>query len=427
MKKLLVAVLAVFFVFSTIFAASNEVTVTASVEGKVNNSKLRGACKTAAMKNAIKKYLDALNSNFPEKVVIDAQAEYATFINAGQDVEEVSDEMTFEDGVLSGTYVVTIDQEAVAQWLKGKGVNMNTLADGTTMEIVIIEEAPDVGAMKFASAAGTGLNGGAFFFTRYTMFQRRVRDALVEKTGTFGLDVILLEDNDAYEEFKEHDPVLVGVSFDPDVGTQGEFKTTPNFVKTVRDNNPDTIALYYRLDTISFDPASSKILVSASLNIKNLATNTTTSLGSGSYSLVTKNKEPTAVIEDIAGATVRALNTVLNGKGMAEKIQQMIKSMSNAQPAGPMKVVINVTNLDSKIRTRTKVAIKKALAEAEICNAKACKVKGNTLSFTVENEDLSSPDDLWVAILEVFDGCGIEATDDQMTVNGSTMTITPGK
>lgn len=427
MKKLLFAFLAAFLAFTPLFAADDEVTVTATVEGKVNNSRLRGTCKTVAMKNAVKKYLDSLNANLPEKVVIDAQAEYASFIDADEDVEELSDEMIFEDGVLSCAYVVTIDQEAIAQWLKGKGINMNALADGTTLEIVIVEEAPDVGAMKFAAAAGTGLDGGAFFYNRYTMFQRKVRDALVEKTGTFGFDVILLEDNDAYAEFKEHDPVLVGVAFDPDAEHNGGFKVTENFIKTIRDNNPDTLALYYRLDTISFDPNTSKIIVSASLNIKNLSRNTTTSLGSGTYSIVTRNTEPGAVVEDISQATVRALNIVLNGKDMAAKLQQIIKSMSNAQPAGPMKVVINVTNLDSTIRTRVRAAIRNALAEAEICDKKECKVRGNTLSFTVENEDLSNADDLWIAILDVFDSCGIEATDDQMSVNGNTMTITPGK
>lgn len=423
MKKKLLCFLLALLACAHLVAASNEVTVTASVEGKVNNSALRGACRTAAMRNAVQKYLNALNSNFPEKVVIDATAEYAAFIDADLDVEELSDDMTFEDGVLSGTYLVTINQEAIAQWLKGRGVDMNALADGTSMEIIVVEEAPDIGAMKFISAAGTGLEGGAFFFTRYTMFQRRVRDALVEKVGTLGLDVILLEDNDAYEEFKEVDPVLVGVSFDPDVSPNGNFKTTPNFIKTIRDNNPDTIALYYRLDTIALDPTTKKIMVSASLNIKNLSKNTTSSLGSGTYNIITSNTEPMLVIEDIAMATVRALNIVLNGKGMAEKVQQIIKSMSNAQAEGPIKVVINVSEVDSSIRTRLRVAIRKALEEAEVCTRKACKIRGNTLSFTSENEDYSNPDDLWIAIFEALESCGVEATDDQMTLNGNTMTI----
>lgn len=423
MKKKLWCFLVTLFACVQLFAASNEVTVTASVEGSVNNSMLRGECRTAAMRNAVQKYLNALNSNLPEKIVIDAKAEYATFIDADMDVEEVTDEMTFEDGILSGTYLVTIDQEAIAQWLKGRGIDMNATAGGTSMEIVIVEEAPDVGAMKFIAAAGTGLDGGAFFFQRYTMFQRRVRDALIEKVGTLGLDVILLEDNDAYEEFKASDPVLVGVSFDPDVAPNGKFKTTDNFIKTIRDNNPDTIALYYRLDTITLESSTRRIMVSASLNIKNLAKNTTSSLGSGTFNIVTSNTEPMLIMEDIATATVRALNIVLNGKGMAEKVQQIIKSMSNAQEEGPIKVVINVSEVDPAVRTRVRVGIRKALEEMGVCDRENCKIRGNTLSFTSENEAYSNPDDLWIAIFEALDSFGISATDDQMTLSGNTMTI----
>ena len=46
------------------------------------------------------------------------------------------------------------------------------------------------------------------------------------------------------------------------------------------------------------------------------------------------------------------------------------------------------------------------------------------------NKDIPDMDELWVAIMEVMmsDDVGIgEATDDQKTVNGNTMTVTPGK
>ena len=43
----------------------------------------------------------------------------------------------------------------------------------------------------------------------YTTFQRRLRDAIVKKVGTFGFDVKLLEDNDQYEKFKTKDGSLV--------------------------------------------------------------------------------------------------------------------------------------------------------------------------------------------------------------------------
>ena len=425
MKKIFLAVICLALGAATLFAGDEEVQVKVSVSGERNSLLLKRSCRQKAQKVAVKKYLLKQNAQMPEKVIDEAMGEYRKFIDEEPDVEDES----FEDGELVGEYTVTLLQDELGKWLQSKGVSANVAADGTKTEIVIMEEPPDYGAMKVAEAFGTGLGKGCFFFQRYQMFQRRIRDALVKKAGTFGFEVILLEDNEAYEEFKKSDPVLVGVHFDPSVGENGDFKVTPNFVKTVRDNNPDTLVLYYRIDALAFDPSTQTIRTTVALNIKNLATGTTSSLGSRDFAAVTSNTQQDMLMADFGSCVEKAMHSLLNGEDMAAKIQHIIVSMRNAaaRPAGPMKVVINCSKIDSKIRTRARVMLKKGCAAKKLCDKKDVKIRGNTLSFTVTNKEIPDLDELWLAVYEVLDEAGIEATDDQKTTNGNTLTVTPGK
>ena len=203
MKKLLMLIACASAAFFAAFAGEDEVTVKVSVAGTVNNSALKKQCEVKGKKEAVKKYLLKQNSNMEEKVIADAMASYAKFVEGIE-----ADEQEYEDGELTCSFTVTIKQEELAQWLKGEGVDLNAAADGSSLEIFVMEEPPDAGQMVLGDDVGN------FFFTRYNMFQRRIRDALVKKVGEFGFKVILLEDNENYEEMKKKDPVLVGVSYD---------------------------------------------------------------------------------------------------------------------------------------------------------------------------------------------------------------------
>lgn len=419
MKKLVIALACACSVLLGAYAGDEEVTVKVSVAG-ANNSALKKQCEVQGKKAAIKKYLTKTgNSKITEKVVDEAMSSYAKFI---EDIE--ADEQEYEGGELTCSYTVTIKQEEIAQWLEGEGIDLNASADGSSLEIFVMEEPPDAGQMLLGDEVGN------FFFTRYNMFQRRIRDALVKKVGEFGFSVILLEDNENYEDMKKTDPVLVGVSYNVNGDTKG-FTRTPDFLRTVQENNPDAIALYYRIDALAYDADTGKIRTTVALNFKNLAANKTQNVGSRDFQYITRNKKPDMIMADFGTCVERAMFALLNGEGMAAKLNHTIKSMRNAaaRPKGPMKLVINCSKVDRKIKIRVRNGLKKALVAAGLTDK--TKVVKDSLSCVVKpNKDFGDLDDVWGKVSEIIPellGDDIEISDDWAKKNGDTLTVTIGK
>ena len=386
MKKMLLLLSCACAIVLGAFAGDKEVTVKVSVSG-TNNSTLRKQCEVLGKKAAVKKYLDDMrNADITDKVVAEAQSSYAKFID---DIE--TNEQQYEDGELTCAYTVTV-----------KG------------QILL------------------GDDMGKFFFTRYNMFQRRIRDALVKKVGEFGFKVILLEDNENYEEMKKVDPVLVGVSYNVNGDTRG-FQKTPGFLRTVQENNPDAIALYYRIDALAFDADTGTIRTTVALNFKNLAKNTTENVGSRDWQQRTRNKKEDMLMADIGTTVERAMFQLLNGEGMGEKLVHTVKSMRNAsdRPKGPMKLVINCSKVDSKIKIRVRNGLKKKLIAAGLTGPDQTKVVKDSLSCVVKpSKDFGDLDDVWAKVSEIIPellGDDIEISDDWAKKNGNTLTVTIGK
>ncbi len=419
MKRIMMAMACACALLMSAFAGDEEVTVKVSVAG-TNNAALKKQCEVQGKKAAVKKYLDKMgNDKITEKVVSEAMASYAKFI---EDIE--ADEQEYEDGELTCSYTVTIKQADIAKWLEGEGIDLNAAADGSSLEIFVMEEPPDAGQIQLGDEVGN------FFFTRYNMFQRRIRDALVNKVGEYGFSVILLEDNENYEDMKKTDPVLVGVSYNVNGDTKG-FTLTPNFLRTVQENNPDAIALYYRVDTLAFDPSTGKIRTTVALNFKNLADNKTVNVGTRDFSLVTRNKQPDMIMADFAKCVESAMFALLNGEGAGAKLAHTVKSMRNAaaRPKGPMKLVINCSQVDSKIKIKVRNGLKKSLVSSGL--TKQTKVVKDSLSCVVTpSEEFGDLDDVWAKVSEIipeFLGDDIEITDDWAKKNGDTLTVTIGK
>lgn len=416
MARMFMAVCALSF---AAFAGDEEVTVKVSVAGD-NNSALRKQCEVQGKKNAVKKYLVKMgNAAITDKVVDEAMSSYAKFV---EDIE--ADEQEYEDGELTCSYTVTIKQTDLAQWLEGEGIDLNAAGGAGSLEIFVMEEPPDAGQMQLGDEVGN------FFFTRYNMFQRRIRDALVRKVGEFGFSVILLEDNENYEDMKKTDPVLVGVSYNVNGDTKG-FTRTPDFLRTVQENNPDAIALYYRIDALAFDADTGTIRTTVALNFKNLAANKTINIGTRDFQQVTRNRKPDMVMADFGTCVERAMFALLNGEGMGEKLNHTVKSMRNAaaRPKGPMKLVINCSQVDRKIKIKVRNGLKKALVSAGL--TKQTKVVRDSLScVVVPNKDFGDLDDVWGKVSEIlpeFLGDDIEITDEWAKKNGDTLTVTIGK
>ena len=418
MKKLLMTMFAAFAVFFAAFAGSDEVTVKVSVAGDVGTA-LKEKCKIAGKKLAIKKYLEGMeNAMITEKVIEEAQSSYAKFID---DID--TDEEEFEDGEMTCAFTVTIKQAELLNWLKkGKGIDINAAADGSSLEIFIMEEPPDAGQMLLGDDVGN------FFFTRYNMFQKKIRDALNKKVTGFGISVVYLSDNENYEEMKKTDPVLVGVSYNVNGDTKG-FTTTPDFLRTVQDNNPDAIALYYRIDSLAFDADTGKIRVMLALSLKNLANNTTENVGSKDFEVVTRNKKPDMVMADIGVCVERAINALMNGEGMGQKLIDLINSLRKPVDKGPMKLVINCSQVDKKIKIKVRNGLKKTLVSAGLTDQ--TKVVKDSLSCVIKpNKEFGDLDDVWGKVSEIlpeFLGEDIEITDEWAKKNGNTLTVTIGK
>lgn len=420
MKKLIFAIVGLCAVVMTALAGDEEITVKVSVEG-TNNSALKKQCDVQGKKAAVKKYLEKMgNSKITEKVIDEAMSAYSKFI---EDID--ADESEYEDGALTCSYTVTIKQTDIAEWLKEEGIDLNAAADGSSLEIFVMEEPPDAGQLQL------GDKMGSFFFNKYGEFQKTIRDGLVEEANKWGFKIILLEDNENYEEFKKKDPNLVGVSYNVNGDTRG-FMVTDGFLRTVQENNPDAIVMYYRIDSLTYNPESKSIRSSLALNLKNLADNSTRALGNiKGYELKASGTQEDEIMTDFGKCVMAALDELMDQKGVGKKISAEIKSMRNAaaRPKGPMKLVINCSKVDSKIKIKVRNGLKKALVSAGL--TEKTKVVKDSLSCVVKpSEDFGDLDDVWGKVSEIlpeFLGDDIEITDEWAKKNGDTLTVTIGK
>ena len=420
MKKLIFAIVGLCAVVMTALAGDEEITVKVSVEG-TNNSALKKQCDVQGKKAAVKKYLEKMgNSKITEKVIDEAMSAYSKFI---EDID--ADESEYEDGALTCSYTVTIKQTDIAEWLKEEGIDLNAAADGSSLEIFVMEEPPDAGQLQL------GDKMGSFFFNKYGEFQKTIRDGLVEEANKWGFKIILLDDNENYEEFKKKDHDLVGVSYNVNGDTRG-FMVTDGFLRTVQENNPDAIVMYYRIDSLTYNPESKSIRSSLALNLKNLADNSTRALGNiKGYELKASGTQEDEIMTDFGKCVMAALDELMDQKGVGKKISAEIKSMRNAaaRPKGPMKLVINCSKVDSKIKIKVRNGLKKALVSAGL--TEKTKVVKDSLSCVVKpSEDFGDLDDVWGKVSEIlpeFLGDDIEITDEWAKKNGDTLTFTIGK
>ena len=244
MKKILMMLCAIFCMVLIADDAGNVFQVKVSATAERNTFSLKRELENKGKKAAIKKYILRLNAQTPEKLIEEACNEFSNFVDGVEKISEKWEALDRRHGQLVGEYQVTLKLESVNQWLETKGFKQQA-----GIELIIMEEPPTLGQMKMDKAFGNGIDGQKFFMQNYTTFQRRLRDAIVKKVGTFGFDVKLLEDNDQYAKFKSKDGTLVGVYFDVN---SNNFAVDRDLLKTVKENNPDTLVLYYRIDAIIF-------------------------------------------------------------------------------------------------------------------------------------------------------------------------------
>lgn len=403
-------------------AADNEIQVKASGTALQNSFALKKAVTAEAQKLALRKYLLKQNSELDDRVVDEALSEYRKFIEDWEEFDAEWEALDATQGQLTVEGMATINLAEANEWLEARGVNRQG-----SLQILVMEEPPSIGSMKFDEAFGTGVDGAKFFLSNYTLFQRKIRDALVKKVGTLGFDVQLLEDRPAFRKFLSNDGNLVGVRFDADAN---QFVVDRDLLDAVRAQQPDSIVLYYRIDTLAFDPKTRELRSSVALNFKNLAGSVTKSVGDATWAMLTDQTQKDMVMDDIATCTTLAMQKLMNAEDAAERLNHLAMSIRNAPAvsAGPMKFVFNGAGVDPKIRKRALFQIKKQLEATGLVEKGGAKTTDTSLVATIAAEGIDGLEDLYFSHLdEIFTGIGLEITDDQVDYDnaGNTLTVTP--
>lgn len=421
MKKFLAFAFILLCGFSIFADASGKIQqVKVSVEAERNNYRVKKELETKAKKAAIVKYIRMLSAKTPDKLIEEACNEYDNFVEEADKISENWTALGKRHGQLTGEFKIILKQDAINDWLKTKGFSQQG-----GIELIIMEEPPSLGQMKLDKAFGNDIDGMRFFMQNYTTFQRRIRDAIMKKVATFGFDVKLLADNDQYEKFKTKDGTLLGVYFDVNSNT---FAIDRDLLKTVKENNPDTLVLYFRIDSLFFETATRRIHADVAFNLKNLSNGVTKNFGHGEFDSYSRSTNKDGVISDLAYCAEAAMNSLMNAEGAASKLNQIAMSIKNPanMPKGPLKLIVNASAFDKKIRKRAMYMLKKELIAKKITSSSQIKSSNTTLTAVIDNPAIKEADALYMEhVSPILEKIGIELSDDKVHYAGSTVTIKP--
>ena len=417
MKKRLLSLLFVFLALICVQVFAEDIAVTVSVEGESNSFALKEKLKIEAQKAAIKKYLQSMKKS--ESTIIKAQNEYTSFVD---DTEQLSSEwisLGKNNGQLKGSFEVSVMEDKLNKWLEKHGDDITTKAG---VELTIMEERPSAGQMKLDKAFGNDFDGAKFFMQNYTTFQRRIRDAIVKKVDSIGYDVKLLEDNDLYEEFKSKDATLVGVFFDVN---KNDFEIDTELMNAIKENNPDTLLLYYRIDSLIFEESTRKITTTVAISVKNLRSNITKVVGSKSFSVKSNSTGIDGVIDDMVKCAEQAMNLLMKEEGTKKLNDIIITLVNQADKPKALVLQVNGSTFDSKIRKKVLYTLKKELVAKGLTTESAIKSTDNNLTATIDSK-VKDLDELYIEhITPILEEMGVELSDDCVKYSGNTLSIKP--
>lgn len=402
--------------------ASEEVFQVKVAETAANRSySLAKKVKEKAQKAALTKYMQKLSSDIPDKMKQELLNEYSLFIVFCDKLSEEWSNLGGNSGQLAGEYKITVDAGKVNSWLKEKG-----FSHSASIQLVIMEEPPTLGQMKIDKAFGNGVDGNRFFMQNYTTFQRRLRDAIIKKMDGFGFDIKLLEDDDLYKKYKDKDSNLVGVYFDVN---NNNFAVSRDLLEAVKENNPDTLVLYYRIDALIYNKETEKVRSTIGFTLKNLSSGVTKVFGTPqTYEIKVSSTAPETVIDDLSFCVQSAMNLLINGEDAAAQLNKIAITLRNQakQPAGPLKLIVNAVAFDKKIRKKAMYMLKKELIAKKLSSADKIRSTNTTLTATITTPGIQETDVLYMEhISPILEGIGVELDDDKVNYSGTTLTIKP--
>ncbi len=429
MKTTFRALCALFLSAVIVTASDNEISVKASGTAAMNTSALVKRVEAEAQKQGVLKFLLKQNPNLDERIRDKALVDYAQFIKDWDMDDAEWEQLDPQQGQLTVTGTVEVNAEKINQWLEGEGVKPGVFVDGDgnehRIQLVILEEPPAVGAMKMNEFFGTDVTGAKWFFMNYTMFQRKIRDAINEKVATMGFDVSELAENRIFDKYKTPDGTLFGVHFDAE---KDSFVVERDLLDAVRDNLPDALVLFYRIDTLAMDPGAGEVRSTVAFSVKNLKSGVTKAFGDSTSQLsISPSTGRDLAMDNLARATTQAINKLLNAKDAAAKINHIAISLQSAanRPKGPMKLVINSAVFEESARRKTIFKLKKALVDQGLATKEGVNTTETMLTATISKEGIEDLDTLQFEHLEdLFSSLEIELEESMYHIDAVNNTIT---
>lgn len=394
--------------------------VKVAVNSEQNTQEVQAELLRLAQREAINSYIRMCNPNVPDKILASAQDNAAFYVISSQKINDKWTQIDQTAGQLTGEFIVELSLDKINQWMVANGF----MQQGK-MELVILEELPDFAGLKLDNMLGSGVDGQKYFLQRYTTFQRRIRDAILKKMETYGFLIHLLEDKPLYKEFKSKNGTLVGVYFD---STTDKFVLDTGLLTAIHENNPNTLVLSYRIDSLIFIPETEELSITVNLSIKDLKSGVTRSIGTQTYRQRSPSQNKEVLMDNFANCAENAINKLMNEENAAAKLNAAAISIKNAaiQPKGALTFIVNASAFDTKVRKRVMYMIRKELLSKGLSSSEKITSSDTTMTAEINPEKCKDREELYMEYIVPFlEGIGIELDDDKVHYDGDNLLIKP--
>ena len=290
------------------------------------------------------------------------------------------------------------------------------------IEIVVLEDAPDLGAFDFGEAEE--IERG--FFAQYARFQGHVKECIAGSLQEYGLYVSELKGTWGLEEYRCRDPNLVGVACEVNSATPG-FCMTPNFRDTILAYCPDALFVCYRVVRLGYDPKGGSLLLTLSLRMTSPELKAPVFLGDRSVAIRCANSTIPDVNMSIIrlmkmslkmmmndGAAMRIVKTQI-GLGKAES-----RSVDNTAVSRPRRLVMDLSRVDPRIRLKLRLEVRKALVRSHLFkDDKVSIVDDDLIRGEINWSSADDADEFWLKVSEILEKLGLEDIDDSAVKFGA--------
>jgi len=394
--------------------------VKVAIKSEHETQKIHADLLALAKRQAIKSYILMCNSNIPDKILVSAQDNAPLYVTTSRKLNSKWTQIDSKVGQLEGDFVIGLSLAKINQWMVANGF----MQQGK-MELIILEELPDLAGIKLDNLLGSDVDGKKYFLQRYTTFQRRIRDAILKKMETYGFLINLLEDKLLYNEYKSKNGTLVGVYFD---STTDRFVLDTALLTAIKENNPNTLVLLYRIDAIFYIRETAEIACTVNLSIKDLKSGISRSIGTQSYRRHSSSQNKELLIDNIANCIESAINKLMNEERAAAKLNATAISIKNMtkHSRGALTFIVNASAFDPKVRKRVMYMMRKELLSKSLSRSDKITSTDTTMTVEIDPEKCRDREELYMEyIIPFLEKIGIELDDAKVHYDGNNLLIKP--